>query len=149
MISSGSSAVLLVRTAGRLFAITFGYGRGLLNREACEDKFGLLVTLNSIDSSRIRTLESRSLDAVPRLMSEQASYGGTIDSFGINVEHDLVRSLGGAPADSSLGKRLGGTAALSVKVSTTLDEIPKLLTMYYEKRQGFFKFCVRFHLPQR
>ena len=41
-----SSAVLLVKRKGRLFALTFGYGRHLLAPGTFEENFGLIVTLN-------------------------------------------------------------------------------------------------------
>lgn len=37
----------------RYFAITFGYGRNLLNNNVVEERFGLLVTLNVVDSNHL------------------------------------------------------------------------------------------------
>src|SRR5690606_16200492 len=49
-----TSAVFIVETEGRLFAVTFGHGRFILKPEAFEERFGLLVTLNSVDRKSTR-----------------------------------------------------------------------------------------------
>ena len=62
--SSASAAVLLVRRNGRMFAVTFGHGRHMLNLEAIETGFGLRAALNGIDADRIRSMDRRTLEAV-------------------------------------------------------------------------------------
>jgi uncharacterized protein (TIGR04141 family) len=46
--TASSSAVLLVEASERLFAVTFGQGRHLLDADAVEADFGLKVTLNTV-----------------------------------------------------------------------------------------------------
>ncbi|MGH9419642.1 MAG: DUF6119 family protein, partial [Thermoanaerobaculia bacterium] len=43
-----SAAAFIVPVDDRLFALTFGQGRFLLHPDAYEERFGLIVTLNSI-----------------------------------------------------------------------------------------------------
>jgi uncharacterized protein (TIGR04141 family) len=43
----------------RLFALTFGQGRFLLHPDAYEEWFGLVVTLNSIGSDALRSIDKR------------------------------------------------------------------------------------------
>lgn len=47
--TSSLSAILLLRTSNRIFALTFGYGRSLLDLSKIEYQFGLRVALNRIN----------------------------------------------------------------------------------------------------
>jgi uncharacterized protein (TIGR04141 family) len=133
IISSGSSAVLVVKMKGRIFALTFGYGRTLLNKEALEERFGLRVTLNTIDVEKIRTIDRKSLDAIPKIMKEQASKEGPVAHFSLNIVNELIRSFSGIPADQTFGTRLAGTDSLTVSIKANLDDIPALLATCFDK----------------
>ena len=45
-----SSALLLVKVRGRIFALTFGHTRSLLKEELFELDFGLMVVVNRVDA---------------------------------------------------------------------------------------------------
>jgi uncharacterized protein (TIGR04141 family) len=51
------TAVCLFRAGGRLFALAFDQGRHLLREGTCEERFGLRVTLNSIDPRLLRGVD--------------------------------------------------------------------------------------------
>src|SRR5690242_16920444 len=44
--SRSASAILVIETAGRTFALTFGFGRSIMDSEAWEQEFGLKVALS-------------------------------------------------------------------------------------------------------
>lgn len=131
--SASSAAVLLLAVAGRWFAVTFGYGRHLLDQGVYEPNFGLKVTLNSIDDSSIRSIDRKSFDTIARHTREEASRAGSIEQFGLNVEEDLLRAVVGKPEDERLGRRMAGMDALTVTLAATLAELPKLLGRYLEQ----------------
>jgi uncharacterized protein (TIGR04141 family) len=64
-------AILFVRAKERLFALTFGYGRSLLAPERLVHDFGIRVVLNSVDPSRLRSVDLRTLEAAPLLSRKQ------------------------------------------------------------------------------
>ena len=128
-----SSAVLLLETKNRIFAITFGHGRHLLLPDLLEDRFGLLVALNSIGENNIRSLDKRTFDAIAKHSKEQASKEAGTRDFGLDIEQDLVRAVTGTPTDLSLGKRMYGMDALNVATNVQLDGLGDLLTKYYNK----------------
>ena len=64
-------AVLFVEAEHRKFALTFGYGRGLLAPETLEHDFGIKTVLNSVDAGLIRSLDSRTLEVSPQMMRRQ------------------------------------------------------------------------------
>src|ERR1044071_3066371 len=55
--NASNSAVLFVRTGGRILAITFGHGRHLLKTGVHETDFGLKVVLNSVDEKKLRSID--------------------------------------------------------------------------------------------
>src|SRR6266852_3348126 len=57
LLSSSASAVWLVKAKKRLFGVSFGYGRSLLAPGSCEEDFGLKVTLNCVDTEKVRSVD--------------------------------------------------------------------------------------------
>lgn len=127
-----SSAVFVVPVDGRIFAITFGQGRFLLNPDAYEERFGLVVTLNSIRSDALRSVDKRTLvdDQNSRVQTSQAA---PALSFGVDIERDLVRGIVGRPTEIALGRRLAGADALTVTADVTVPTLRKLLRRYLKK----------------
>jgi len=131
LLSSSVAAVLIVRAAGRLFAVTFGTGRHLLNPGSFEEDFGLRATLNSVSPDRIRTIDRKTLDATGRHSREQASRNIPIIEFGLDIDKDILRAVTGPPEDPSLGSRLAGADALSVVVEARLEDLRSRLETYF------------------
>ena len=61
------SAVLLIRSTGRIFAFTFGHGRYMIHMDMCVPDFGLKAVLNSAHHERLRSVDLRTLEQQPML----------------------------------------------------------------------------------
>jgi uncharacterized protein (TIGR04141 family) len=136
-LSSSTSAVLVVRSSSRLFALTFGHGWHLLKPGSYEEDFGLRVTLNSVSPDRVRTIDRKALDATGRHSREQASKNIAIIEFGLDIDKDILRAVTGPPEDLTLGGRLAGADALSVVTQIELSNLSDRLQHYlaqYRKR---------------
>ena len=135
--NSSSSAVLLVRYEKRIFAFTFGYGRGFLNSSLVEDSFGLKVALNSIDADKIRSVDIKNLDTVVRHSKVQTSQVGTVDNFGLNIDRDILNAVTGMSNDPTLCKQISGAVSLHISIPVKVDNLPglcsKLLDKFEEK----------------
>jgi len=129
---SSSSAVFIVKTSDRLFAITFGQGRYLLAQGCVEERFGLKVVLNSIPAENIRSIDKKSFDAISSNSRVQASQEAGAQDFGIDAEQDLLRAVTGTPP-TSLGKRLTGRDALHVVTTCGVVDLKEKLDLYYRK----------------
>jgi uncharacterized protein (TIGR04141 family) len=123
LLSSSASAVLLVNRPPRIFALTFGFGRYMLEPEVIESRFGLKVALNSVEPNMLRSVDHKRLDAIPRLTREQLSKGGVITDFGLNVERDLLRALTGPPTDINLCNLLTGGDQLTITPDVPLSHL--------------------------
>ena len=134
--SSNASAVLFLPRGKRLFALTFGYGKSLLNPGSWDEDFGLKVTLNTVDSNRIKTVDRATLDAIGQHSRIQASREAKIGEFGLDLEQDFLRAVTGVPLDETLGKQLTGKDALNVKLPITVDKLPALLDRYMAEAES-------------
>jgi uncharacterized protein (TIGR04141 family) len=131
--NSSSSAVLLVKHDKRVFAFTFGYGRGFLNLNLVEDNFGLKVALNSIDPDKMRSVDIKNLDTVVRQSKVQVSQAGTVDNFGFNIDRDILNAVTGISNEAALGKQISGATSLHLSVAMKIDTLSSLCTLLLKK----------------
>lgn len=127
------SAVLLIKVSGRYFALTFGHGRHLVEADIFEERFGLMVVLNSVNRESIRVIDKQSLDAIQSHSRIQSGLETTADQFGLDVEQDMLRAIVGSPIDEKLGSRMTGADSLAVSVRMDLSDLPTLLRLYRKK----------------
>ena len=131
--TASSKATLLAKVNGRTFAITFGYGRTLLKPGVWEERFGLKVALNVIDSDKLRSIDKKSMAAVPKHSREQLTKVSTLADFGVDVERDLVQGITGKAMDSIFGETVTGKDALSISVKLEASNVKSFLRYCYEK----------------
>jgi uncharacterized protein (TIGR04141 family) len=131
-----ASAVMLIGASKRHFALAFGTGRHDLIPGCWEDSFGLRVSVNSIDETKIRSIDSETFEAVARHTLTQSSHEGETSYFGLDVDRALLRAITGTPRNPKLGKRLAGMDALAATVQAQLDDLPELLGAYLDRFQS-------------
>ena len=73
--SSKGVYIVPVNISGQVvqFAICFGTGRHMLKDDVYEERFGLKVTLNSIDPESLRSIEKSTIGAISKQTKEQLS----------------------------------------------------------------------------
>jgi uncharacterized protein (TIGR04141 family) len=125
------SAALLVKRNDRIFALTFGYGRSLLKPGAWEERFGLIVVLNTIDSDKVRVIERKTLDTMLTQTRTQTSRECALEEFNLDVKQMFLRAVTGEPRDESLATRIAGADALSITCRTALPGIPDKCDQVY------------------
>lgn len=132
--NQATGAVLFVPAAKRLFAVTFGQaGRFIMDQNCWEERYGLLVVLNSIEQDQIKTIDKSRFDALTTHSRVQTSKEASPQDFGVDIEQDLVRAVTGTLSDKSLGQRLTGMDALKSSVRLTLDSLPELLSQHLKQ----------------
>ncbi|MEW6308066.1 MAG: DUF6119 family protein [Bacillota bacterium] len=110
------AAVLFVRAAARLFAITFGYGRNLLKPACYELGFGLKVALNTIDHKQLRSMDIRTYEEFAMSTRKQASRSADLTPFGLDISRDMLRAITGEPTDQGFAKRVTGADAVTINL---------------------------------
>jgi uncharacterized protein (TIGR04141 family) len=125
--NASSAAIWTVQAGERAYALSFGYGKSLLRPGTWEEDFGLRVTLNAVDPSRIRSIDRVKFDAISQHSQIQASREANIIEFGLDVEQDILRAVTGKPRDAALATQLTGKDALKADVRLLLSDIPSYL----------------------
>ncbi len=131
---ASSAAVLLVHLDRRFFAVCFGHGRHLLDANSWEERFGLVVVLNSIGQASLRTVDKHTLGSEGIHSRVQTSRDAPVRDFGIDIEQDLVRAVTGTPTDiNSIGHKVTGADALAVGIPIDLRQLGAQLRVYLQK----------------
>ena len=136
LLSKSVSAVILYQVdvgerVSRIFAICFGFGKSLLVSSVIERRFGLLVTLNSVGSDKLRSVDINSMEAVPLNNRIQSSALSSIGNFNIDVDKDLLKSVTGKTNDEEMNGTLSGADSLSVSTDKRYDEMDDFLRHCY------------------
>lgn len=142
---ANTQAILLVSIntgkVNRIFGIPFGMGRHLIKELAIENRFGLITTLNVIESSAIRSVGKRTISSNPKISMEQISRASGTDDFQINIERDLIESITGASTYQDFGKVISGKDVLSVTAKADVTNITSFLKTVFDiyKKKDYTK----------
>jgi uncharacterized protein (TIGR04141 family) len=123
--TQSASCVVTFRSAGRMFAVTFGSAWLFINPNAIVNDFGLRVALNASNDDRLRRLDISNLGEAMKGISQSASQR-KFDTFGVDEALELVRKINGVARDGSFGSTVTGSNSLKVSKEMGLDEIPEL-----------------------
>jgi uncharacterized protein (TIGR04141 family) len=130
---ASNGAIMLVPAGAHWFALAWGTGRHMLVPGAYEENFGLRVTLNSLTSEQIRSIDHVSFDAYTLHQRAQSSRAGSCYDFRVDVDQNVVKALTGSPSDKTLAVRMTGVEALSASVQIDLAALPDLLIRYLDR----------------
>lgn len=134
--NTSTAAVLFIRTDEHLLAYCFGRGRAFLRPDSLEFNFGLRVALNAVDPEKLRSLDSRTFEQMTFQTRRQSSRGTALQSFGIDVTSDLLRSVTGEPRDTGLAVRVTGRDALVLDARVQFSDLREQAKKLIELRQS-------------
>lgn len=126
------SALLLLEYEKRVFAFTFGHGRSLLAPSCWVRDFGLKVTLNRVDPSKLRSIDSKVYDDLVRTRRTQTSRSSAMSEFELDVARDLVRGVTGEPKSTTFFNQLVGADGLKFSTPIAFADIGDLLNELLE-----------------
>lgn len=125
--TASASGLLVVKRSGRFFAVTFGYGRSLLNFTKVVRQFGLRATLNRVDPGQIRSMDTKTFEDMVVTRNTQTSKSSDLPSFGVDILRDILRAVTGEPRDRSYVRAMSGSDALVVSLAKDLTDLHELL----------------------
>jgi uncharacterized protein (TIGR04141 family) len=108
LLNSSTRAILFVRSNERIFAFPFGFGRYLLKDEAIVKDFGIKVVLNSVDPQKLRSVDTATISEMTIHSRTQTSRTTNVNTFGIDVVKDFLRSVTGEPINEDFGTVITG-----------------------------------------
>jgi uncharacterized protein (TIGR04141 family) len=125
--NSHISAVLLLQRGDQTFALTFGFGRHLLEPNAMEPDFGLRTAAGLIYPAAIASVDSRAFEATVLQVRRQSSRGTGTRAIGLDVGREMLRAIAGELLDDSLGTRVTGSDSLGLTAALDASELgPRL-----------------------
>lgn len=127
LINRSSSAVIMVRVDGEIYAFTFGYGRYLIEQEYFVQDFGLRTALNTLDEKTLRSVELHTLEDQPVQKKSQAARDSEVSVFGIDISRDVLRAVTGVSRNGVDLKQIsGGDSMFSFSISMEAADLPSL-----------------------
>lgn len=121
--NASTSGVLFIRSARRMFAFTFGYGRSLLRPSQIERAFGLRVVLNAVDDEGLRSVDTKTVQEMTVHTRRQTSRASRLAEFGVDKEQDLLGFVAGVPRDEGFARMLSGADALQLRAPLEFREL--------------------------
>jgi uncharacterized protein (TIGR04141 family) len=121
------AALLVVQYQDRLFALTFGFGRTLLKPNCWVRDFGLRATLNRVDHTKLRSIDSKIYDEMVVSTRRQTSRTSKVDTFELDVSRALLRGVTGEPDQNDIFTRLTGSGPVRASTELQLDRLPDVL----------------------
>lgn len=127
-----SSAVLMLKASEATMAITFGYGRHLLDMGCFVTDFGIKTALNTLNHDTLRSIDVVTLDEQGVQKKSQASRSTSVDVFGIDISKDLLRGVTGSPKENiGLFNISGCGATFSFGKEIEIKDMPSLINKIY------------------
>ena len=95
-------ALMALRVIGKdgaddvFYAAAFGqHGDTYLDKDQIVYDFGIKVGMNICDAEKLRRIQTAAHEAISRQTERQASTGTSLGVFGINTEHEFLRTISG------------------------------------------------------
>ncbi|MFZ5756938.1 MAG: TIGR04141 family sporadically distributed protein [Pseudomonadota bacterium] len=131
--STNSVGAILIYRTERTFLLAFGHGFHLIKDDAVERDFGLRVTLNSVASGKLRSLDKASYDHNPLNHRTQSSKDLDLLDLDVNSETEILYAITGLSKEPTFGSHVTGRDALTLMVATDIHGIEKILLTALEK----------------
>lgn len=124
LFSASASAVLVLEASERVFAVTWGQGRHLLESDNLVQDFGLKVVLNTVAPDQLKSVDAKTIDETTVHTRRDVSRDSNFAAFGLDPIQDLLRAVTGTPRDPNLARRLTGSDSLGIH---TREQVPYLV----------------------
>ncbi len=134
MTGKGLQGLLVIQQHGRLFCLTFGHARHLINPLAIERYFGLKTALSLSDPSLIKSIDKSNIDKTPFRSRTQSSKYVSISEFEFKFDWEILKSLTGIiETDSDEDYEVvSGADSVALYTDVSLQSIPTTVSRLFE-----------------
>lgn len=135
LLNTTNSAILTVNTSGRIFVYTFGFAHNKLRSECFEENFGFLVTLNSLDGQKLKSIDAYSPASNTKQKRVVSSILSNIYEYDFNDNEDLIQRISGVIKEEfkELFTNPTGTDSLSINSKSTKEELKNISDKLLER----------------
>ncbi|TKK66353.1 hypothetical protein FC093_17375 [Ilyomonas limi] len=129
--NEGAAALLFIPINNRYIMFCFGYSNQHLSGFGIERDFGLRVVLNTVDPSKIKSIDSKIMGSVVMNRRTQLSKENRIEDFGFEVNKDFLRHVAGKPTTSSFASAIAGSDSLNMNCDLNVRNLQTKVTDIY------------------
>lgn len=135
LLNATNSAILTVNTSDRIFVYTFGFAHNKLYSECFEENFGFLVTLNSLDGQKLKSIDAYSPASNTKQKRVVSSILSNIYEYDFNDNEDLIQKISGVIKEEfkELFTNPTGTDSLSINSKSTKEELKNISDKLLER----------------
>lgn len=130
--NASNKAVMLIKIDDRIMALTFGYGRSILNENYIERDFGLRVAINLIDTNKMRSINAANIEDTVVNIQKQSSHVVSQEEFSINGIYDVVTAVMGKSVNIEYADRISGKDSLVVTLDMKPTQLMDKLKIYLD-----------------
>lgn len=130
--TKSARAVIIIKRSNRFWALTFGYGRYLLNEDHFVKDFGLKVVLNGVNPQKITTMDVTKLSDLNVHTKMQASRLSSKESFGFDIVNNLMRAVAGEPNDKQLGSFIAGREQVNLSPKIDFVDLGRIIDTLFK-----------------
>ena len=133
--TNSTGAVVLVRTEGRVVALTFGIGFHAIEPALIERGFGLRVAANLVATDKVRGAQTRGVARHSRDQKTILATDGSFSELAVEVDEDWLRQLSGKSSDVAIASSLSGADSLRIsapnfRLRDLSTKVAEILTLY-------------------
>ena len=121
------SAALIVKYEKRIFAATFGWGKSLLRKSSWIRDFGLKITLNRADPTKLRSIDTKTYEDIVVSTRKQTSRSSPMESFEVDIARNLLRAVTGVAKEKTFFDRLAGADSIHLTTELPFQDFGDLL----------------------
>lgn len=135
LVNQSNSAILTIKANDRTFVYTFGFAYNKLKQECFEENFGFLVTINSLNGSKLKSIDAYTPASNTKQKRVVSSILSNIYEYDFNDNQDLVQKLSGVIKDEykELFTNPTGTDSLSINSKSTKSELKNISEKLLER----------------
>lgn len=135
-----NKAVLLTKVKSRFVSIVFGYGKSLLDESSIERNFGLRTALNLLDTDKLRSLKSMTIEDIIVDNHKQSSSLTSQNQFQVNSDTDVMKAVSGLPRRANIANFLVGSDSLIVTKKMDIKKVKDDLNFYIDEyKKGTYR----------
>lgn len=122
-------AIVFIPVKNRVFALTFGQGARKLNDESYEYDFGLRVTLNCVETEKLKNIDVHAPSTDLRQRT-QSPIHSNLTYLDFDKNNSILKSMSGVVQDKyqHLFKNVTGTSHVRISLKLPSDELPGILS---------------------
>ncbi len=132
--NQGATAIIFIPIDDRYMVLSFGYANSVLSHIGYERDFGLKVVLNSIDPTKVKSIDSKHIGNVVINKRTQLSKDKRIEDFGFEINKDFLKHIAGKPTSESFATMISGSDSLSINcdilVSDLFEKVSEIYVAY-------------------